>query len=140
METIDEYLKYKKRYSEFIINLNKKIDYLNRQNDLFLKNLFLDSILVDVRAMLTENSKYKNNFTIQNDFRRFNKLPDGYIPKNDNLEQIALQIDTYLETEIYGKELITQKISIREAIKFYVDKFIAHHDFVSDGDWEKKKN
>lgn len=139
MDSFEEYSKYKKRYDEFIINLKNKVCYLNTEDDLFLKNLFLESILVDVRAMLTESGRYKNNFTIQNDFRRFNRITDEYIAKNDNLEQIALQIDKYLETEVFGEGLIIHNISIREAIKFYVDKFIAHRDFVCDSDCEKKE-
>lgn len=139
MNTVEEYSKYKERYDEFITSLKEKINYLNVQNDLFLKNIFLESILVDVRAMLTESVKYKNNFTIQNDFRRFNKIPDGYKSRNDNLEQIASEIDKYLETEILGEGLMMQNISIREAIKFYVDKFIAHRDFISDEEWIKKE-
>ena len=53
--------------------------------------------------------------------------------KNDNLEIVAQKIDDYLDN------IIIEEISIREAVRFYTDKYIAHHDFTTEQEDEKRQ-
>lgn len=59
-------------------------------------------------------------------------MPEG-IHENELLKIIAKNIDDYLNNELFGD------VSIREAIKFYTDKYIAHHDFTTEEEDEKKR-
>ncbi|QHG91413.1 hypothetical protein CVO_06000 [Sulfurimonas sp. CVO] len=110
------------------INTMKKINQFE-----FLT--YFDSALVQVRSMLLENGN--KNFTLQN-----------YYKKN-NSESISMAIDEYLnqpfdcqDEEIKQSNLKQQFDSqnneenikfksLRDNLKFVVDKFICHHDKTS---------
>ncbi|TCU66914.1 hypothetical protein EV204_11324 [Tissierella praeacuta] len=71
----NEFCRYREQYNNQIIKIQRKMDYfLFRdknfiKDDIFLEDMFLESILVDVRALLMENARYKKNYTLQNSFR-----------------------------------------------------------------------
>lgn len=123
----EDFKKFKARYRESIYYLKIKLYYLRNLEDGNLQTIFLESILVDLRAWLLEKKFRKKNITFQNEFNNF------------SFEYVTKQINEYLKIEIDVEPLSDYKISIEEAIKFYVDKFIAHHDFVDESDFIKKE-
>ncbi len=82
-------------------------------------DVYFEVILVQLRAMFIENTRYKGNYTSQ------------VYMKKLGMESEVDRINSYLD------EKITDDLSIREAIKTIVDKHIVHYDYLSDKDVEK---
>lgn len=82
-------------------------------------DVYFEVILVQLRAMFIENAKYKDNYTSQ-----------VYMHKLGMKNEID-RINSYLD------EKIIDDLSIREAIKTIVDKYIVHYDNLNDKDIKK---
>lgn len=110
---------YLKQFSFNIDMLNYRlgrlsnIDTLDSMNKMEYQMVF-DSVMSLLRALLLESPELKKNFTIQNYLREIN-MPDK-----------ATKIDEYLNQPFDWGET-----SIRNALKFIIDKFICHVDDVS---------
>lgn len=132
--SFEDFTRFRHKYFEQIEKLERKIQYFlfRRYNfikeDPFLENMFLESILVDVRALLMENERYKKNFTMQNSFK-INSLGDG----NDIFYKIANEIDVYVKNTM----LPDGQTNFYDAVKFYTDKYIAHRDWTTSDDDNK---
>lgn len=130
----DEFCRYREQYNSQIIKIQRKMDYfLFRdknfiKDDIFLEDMFLESILVDVRALLMENARYKKNYTLQNSFRL----------NSDNEKDINFKIACEIDNLLNDTYLPDGETSFFEAVKFYTDKYIAHRDNTSIDDDEKK--
>ena len=130
----NEFCRFREKYKNQIMKIQRKMDYfLFREknfikDDVFLEDLFLESILVDIRALLMENTRYKKNYTLQNNFK-INSLNE-----EDINFKVANEIDKFLNDTL----LPDREISFFDAVKFYTDKYIAHSDNTSIADDEKK--
>ena len=101
--------------------------------------IILETILVEIRAIYLENARYKNNYTIPNFLKEikqesfYQKIQD-YLDKPliDNVLKKVTNItdeDEIICTDTENSENYSyQNLSIRDSIKFAVDKFIVHHD------------
>lgn len=116
-DTIDDFSLLRKRFHEKFVTLRRKVHrVLDREPNTKLDDesydVFVNSILVDCRALFIENSRYKKNCTIQNFYTATNH------------PEFAKSID----------ELFDQKtssgVSVREAIKGWVDRNVVHFDFI----------
>ena len=131
----DEFCRFQKKYKNQIMKIQRKMDYFlfREQNfikeDRFLEDLFLESILVDVRALLMENARYKNNYTLQNTFKI----------NSSNEEDIRFKVASGIDDLLKEMLLPDGQTSFFEAVKFYTDKYIAHRDNTTIGDDEKKE-
>lgn len=133
--TVEEYSWNNEQYERQIEQLEHKIEYLKNRNinilaeDTFLLDVFIESILIDIRAVMLESKHYKNNYTVQNSLKR------GSENENSILYKISQSIDDFfVQTKINNFNM-----SLFEAIKFYTDKRIAHRDSISKEDFEKMK-
>lgn len=130
----NEFCRFSEKYKQQIEKIQRKMDYYLFKDrnfikeDIFLEEMFFESILVDVRALLIENAKYKKNYTIQNSFKIHS------VSEADLFYKIATGIDDYLKKTL----LPDGETSIFEAVKFYTDKYIAHRDNIDEHDDEKK--
>lgn len=130
----DEFCRYREQYNNQIIKIQRKMDYFLFRDknfikeDTFLEDMFLESILVDVRALLMENARYKKNYTLQNSFRL----------NSDNEKDINFKIACEIDNLLNDTYLPDGETSFFEAVKFYTDKYIAHRDNTSTDDDEKK--
>ncbi|QYK63360.1 hypothetical protein [Paenibacillus sp. S25] len=110
-EEVDEYFN---KVTDSLLILKARITALYKSDkDSIEYFAFYESILTQVRALFIENSRYKNNYTVQ---VFLNKL---------GLSKTSEEIHTYLNSELIPS------ISIRDAIKISVDRFIVHYDQVS---------
>lgn len=103
-------------YKKFV-NLRKKIHHIigeDGEQDSFIYEVFVDSILIDCRAIFLENDKYKFNYTLQNTYRArgFSEYAD-YIDK-------------------YFNKIIKDNKTLKDIIKDYVDKQIAHYEYLEE--------
>ncbi|WP_343515092.1 hypothetical protein [Klebsiella quasipneumoniae] len=106
-------------FNSKFISLRKKIhrfldDDFDKKYDSLDKNVYLQSILVDCRAMFLESPRRKDNGTMQNIF----------IIRN--FPEMAEKIDNAFNEKIEGD------ITYRKIIKDIVDQRIAHYDYVDD--------
>lgn len=108
-------------FYEKFVNLRKKIREVleNKLDDPLYYDVFVNSILVDCRAIFLENERYKLNSTLQNTYRA------------RRLEDFAKGID-----ELFNRE-ISNGNSLKEVIKGWVDKRVVHYDYL-DLDEEDK--
>ena len=73
--SFEDFTRFRHKYFEQIEKIERKIQYFIFRSrnfikkDPFLEDVFLESILVDVRAILMENERYKKNYTMQNSFK-----------------------------------------------------------------------
>ncbi|WP_186139878.1 hypothetical protein [Burkholderia gladioli] len=104
-------------FAERLRCMKEKIDRLEnlRDDDPFLGNVLVESILVDCRAMFLERKKKDpaedKNSTLQNVYRARGE------------HEKAEKIDKIFEKKIF-------EVTLREIIKGWVDKRIAHMDFL----------
>ncbi len=82
-----------------------------KQNTIDYKT-YTDICLIMLRALLYESPKNKKNFTLQN-YLKLHSRPD-----------LIKRVDDYLE------QPLNKLMTLREAIKTSVDKFIAHYDTI----------
>lgn len=133
--SFEDFTRFRHKYSAQIEKLERKIQYFLFRNrnfikeDPFLEDVFLESILVDVRALLMENERYHKNYTVQNSFK-INSTGD----EDDVFFQIASKIDEYVNNTI----LPDGQTSFYEAVKFYTDKYVAHRDGTTPDDDKKR--
>lgn len=133
--SFEGFTRFRHKYFEQIEKLERKIQYFlfRSQNfikeDSFLEDMFLESILVDVRALLMENERYKKNYTMQNSFRIYSSDDE-----NDFFSKIASEIDQYVKVTM----LPDGQTNFYESVKFYTDKYIAHRDSTTPDDDEKR--
>lgn len=117
--TIDDLSLLNRRFREKFVTLRRKVHrVLDRDPKTNLDDesydVFVNSILVDCRALFIENSRYTKNCTIQN-YYKATKHPE-----------FAKAID-----DLFDKKISTG-ISVREVIKIWVDKNIVHFDFIGE--------
>lgn len=93
----------------------KEVNAMDKTQQLEYLTVF-DSIIAQLRAMFLE--KRNSNFTFQRYFREINR------------QDIVDKIDDYLDRPFDPQN----SGSIRERLKFLADKFICHHDAVSQMD------
>lgn len=134
--TVEEYSWNNEQYEMQIEQLEHKIEYLKNRNvnvlteDKFLLDIFIESILIDIRAIMLESKRYKNNYTVQNSLKRGNE------DENNILCKISQCIDDFfMQTKIDNFDM-----TLFEAIKFYTDKRIAHRDSISKEEFKKMKD
>ena len=126
---------FKKNYDEQIEKIQRKMDYFCYRNqnilndDKFLEDMFLESILVDVRALLMENKRHKKNYTIQNNFS---------VNADNNEDSIYLKVINEIDSFVTESKLSDNETTFYEAVKFYTDKFIAHRDNITQEDVDKR--
>lgn len=135
--TLEEFSWYNEQYERQIEQLEHKIEYIKNQSlnvfseDSFLLDVFIDSVLVDIRALMLESKRYKKNYTVQNSIKIGSKDED----KSNILYKISQSIDDFFvktRIDIFDMNLF-------DSIKFYTDKFIAHKDSISKENFEKMK-
>jgi hypothetical protein len=100
------------------VGLRKKIHKLltNEILDDFDYDIYVNSILVDCRALFLENSRYKFNGTLQSTYRA------------RNLGEYAEGID-----EFFDREVVEGK-SLKVVIKDWVDQRLVHIDYLEPED------
>lgn len=130
IETREDALKYLKKgmfykqdrieeiFNEKFIDLRLKILLVleNKLDDPLYYNVFLNSILVDCRAMFLENKRYKLNSTLQNSYRA------------RRMDDFAQEID-----ELFDRTTSSGK-TLKEVIKSWVDQRIVHFDYLESDD------
>lgn len=132
--SFEDFTRFRHKYFEQIEKIERKIQYFIFRSgnfvkeDPFLEDVLLESILVDVRAILMENERYKKNYTMQNSFK-INSLGD----ESDVFSKFASEIDEYVKNTV----LPDGQTSFYEAVKFYTDKYIAHRDSTTPDDDRK---
>lgn len=132
--SFEDFTRFRHKYFEQIEKIERKMQYFIFRSrnfikeDSFLEDMFLESILVDVRAILMENERYKKNYTMQNSFK-INSLGDG----SDIFLEFADAIDEYVKKTV----LPDGQTSFYEAVKFYTDKYIVHRDNTTPDDDRK---
>lgn len=112
-ETFLKYLDLLSQRSERLQHLdNSSLDYIT----------YTDMCLVMVRAILVENEKRTNNYTLQNYLHRHSR---------DDLVDKANQ---------FIKQYINKKHTLRDALKIVVDKFTVHYDAMTkmNSDFEEE--
>ncbi len=82
---------------------------------------YRDMCLVMIRALLIESERLKENYTLQN-----------FLIKHQRAD-LKLQVDNYLN------QYINSMITLRNALKISVDKFIAHNDTLVKEDISSEK-
>ena len=133
--TVQEFSWNNEQYESQIEQLEHKIEYLKNRNiniladDSFLLDVFLESVLIDIRAIMLESKRYKNNYTVQNSLKRGNENENSILCKNSQSID-----DFFMQTKISISDM-----TLFDAIKFYTDKRIAHKDSISKEDFEKMK-
>lgn len=122
-DNLDDYAILTNRFHEKFVSLRKKVHrVLDHEPSSILDDetyeVYVNSILVDCRAIFIENKRYKNNCTIQNYY------------KATNHPEFASSID-----ELFDRKVLND-ISLREIIKSWVDRNLVHFDFISDEEEE----
>lgn len=102
----------------FYFNLELLVDRINRFKETKINTIdywtYYDAILSQIRALCMESPHLRNNHTLQ-----------IYL-KSIGEDAIANKIDDYFQQEII------EGVTLKEAIKMSVDKFIAHYDKVDE--------
>lgn len=117
-DNLDNYSLLANRFHEKFSSLRKKVhrvldnDPSSMLDDAY--EVYVNSILVDCRAIFIENKRYKKNCTIQNYYRATNN------------PEFATSID-----ELFDRKILND-ISLKKVIKSWVDKNIVHFDFISN--------
>ena len=76
LNELEEFSWFTQRYDEYVHKLEYKTEYLRYRacnilcNDETLTTMFLESILLDVRALMLENEAYRGNYTAQHALKR----------------------------------------------------------------------
>ena len=70
---------------------------------------------------MLESKRLKNNYTIQNSYKR----------DIDDEESIVHKISNEIDRFLSETKIDVDGMSLNTAIKFYVDKFVAHRDSIS---------
>lgn len=101
--------------------LKEKIRRLRAAGDsnVFVKNLLVDSILVDCRALFLENKGRARNATLQNVYRA------------RRLDEVATRVDKILSMSASSER------TARDVIKTWVDKRVVHIDWLWDEEEER---
>jgi len=101
-------------FYEKFIKLRLKIHKIleNKIEDPLDYDVYVNSILIDCRAMFLENKRYLFNSTLQSTYRA------------RNLNEYADGIDEFFERKINDNK------TLKEAIKDWVDKRVAHYDYL----------
>ncbi len=118
----NEFEKFQEEFQKNLVLLVKRItkfDSIEKYSEDYY--VYFDMILVQIRAMFIENPRYKNNYTGQ-----------VYLRKLGMDKEVDI-INSFLEEKIYAD------LTIKEAIRTIVDKFIVHYDPLNDKDIEIEK-
>ncbi|WP_394209340.1 hypothetical protein [Enterovibrio calviensis] len=101
-------------FYEKFIKLRKKIHLVleNKLEDPLYYDVFVNSILVDCRAIFLENERYKFNSTLQNSYRA------------RHFDEFAQGID-----ELFNRTTSSGK-TLKEVIKSWVDQRVVHYDYL----------
>lgn len=98
-------------FFSYYILLTKRAERLQTLNiKSFDYQTYTDMCLVMIRALLIESERLKENYTLQN-FLEKHERPDLVVTINDYIDQP-----------------INKLMTLREALKIAVDKYIAHND------------
>lgn len=95
-------------YYRLLTQRVERLQALNKES--FDYQTYTDMCLVMIRALLIESDKLNENYTLQN-FLTKHKRPDLVITVNEYMDQP-----------------INKLMTVREALKIAVDKYIAHND------------
>lgn len=110
---LDDFCTLLIRVDEKFVSLRKKVHrVLSNDLDEESYDVFVNSILIDCRALFIENKRYSSNCTIQNFY------------KATNHPEYADEINTYFDRKT------ADGLNLREIIKTWVDKHLVHFDFV----------
>lgn len=113
-DNLDDFSRLLSRVDEKFARLRRKVHrILENKLDEEAYSVFVESILVDCRALFIENSRYKTNCTLQNFYRATNH------------PEYAEGIDKYFDSAT------SNGVNLREVIKTWVDKHIVHFDYVN---------
>lgn len=105
---------YDETFLGYLALLIKRSDRLNEFDINSLDySTYADICLVMIRAMLIENVKLKANYTVQN-----------YLTKHNRNDLVK-------EADDFVNQQINSLMTLREALKIAVDKFIAHNDTIT---------
>jgi hypothetical protein len=121
-ETFRELQDYSKNIAFNLELLEKRIICIEKYGTNSTEFLALyESILTQLRSMFIENERYKTNYTIQVMFDKIGK-PEITNQIQEFFERKLLPFDKgdFIEGEL--------QLTLREAIKVSVDKFIVHYD------------
>lgn len=114
-DNLDDFSRLLRRVDEKFAWLRRKVHrILENKLDEEAYSIFVESILVDCRALFIENSRYKTNCTLQNFY------------KATNHPEYADAIDEYFD------RATSNGVSLREVMKTWVDKHIVHFDYVNE--------
>ena len=106
----------------FLSYVQLLVQRTNRLSQLDLESLdyqtYTDMCLVMIRALLIESERLKDNYTLQN-----------FLTKHEKLK-LAEDVNEYIE------QPINKMMTVRDALKISVDKFIAHNDTMTFCDAE----
>ncbi|MBB3118032.1 hypothetical protein [Pseudoduganella violacea] len=112
---LDDFSVLLRRFDEKFTKLRKKVHRVLENNlDEQSYDIYVNSILIDCRALFIENIRYKHNCTIQN-FYKVTQQPD-----------FAQAIDAHFDG------LTSGGLTLREVIKSWVDRHLVHFDFVDE--------
>ncbi|MFM4743965.1 hypothetical protein ACEUDH_10175 [Aeromonas dhakensis] len=125
LNALDKGLYYKQNrieevfYRKFSI-LRKKVHKVLEEKDISELDyeVYVNSILVDCRALFLENARYEFNSTLQSTY------------KARDLEQYAKSIDEFFNQEI------SKGMTLKTVIKDWVDKRVVHVDYLDAEDEE----
>jgi hypothetical protein len=102
-----------RRFDEKFVKIRNKVHRVLENNlDEESYDIYVNSILIDCRALFIENDNYKDNCTIQNFY------------KATNHPEYAKSIDEHFNRKI------SENVTLRKIIKNWVDKHLVHFDFV----------
>ena len=125
--TLNDFSRLTRRFHEKFVSLRKKVhrvldnDPATRLDDESYE-VYVNSILIDCRAIFIENKRYKKNCTIQN----FYKATDH--------PEFADSIDEFFDRSIGNGPLL------REIIKNWVDRNLVHFDFIDGAEEQESLN
>jgi hypothetical protein len=123
LKQIEKGLHYKqnrieKSFYEKFTKLRKKIHKIidNKFEDPLDYDTYVNSILIDCRAIFLENTRYKFNSTLQNTYRA------------RGLHEYADSIDDFFNQTIKNDK------TLKEIIKEWVDQRLVHYDYLEENE------
>lgn len=114
-DNLDDFSILRRRFDEKFAKLRKKVHrVLDGNLDEESYDIYVNSILIDCRALFIENVRYKDNCTIQNFY------------KATNHPEYAESIDEHFNLAV------SDNSTLRDVIKSWVDKHLVHFDFIDE--------
>lgn len=118
--------RYNQHFNEFLLRFDRfkqiRSQYEITKDKKLLTDFrcYIDILIVQIRSFCLENDiNNKKNYTVQHFLNLFSS------------EESAKNLDNFLEKPLYGTK-DDGYCSIKQAIKFVSDKYICHHDKLSE--------